>query len=405
MKNYTLFFMLLLTTCNLFAGKIIKYQAYNKLEITDEKKKYGLYVKSINSYLIGHTFSDGVGILTFEDEITSIGEYAFYSTNIKSITIPESVTIIGEKAFADCSSLQSIILPERLTTIGDYAFEDCKQLRSIVIPNSVKNFGRCVFWSCENLYSVTLPQSIKTLDGTFAFCRSLSSIKLPSGITSIGGSCFFDCVFLREIVLPDGIRNIGKHAFFNCNRLTKINIPEKTETIGKAAFADCKNLTSINIPDNVKEIGENAFSGCKDLTIHITPCYKQYFRDMPALSALPVVADIQSSCKNESSKEGNEDREPKFPGGEAALRNFIATNLSYPAEAQANGIQGKVIIRFKIDEKGYVRDIEIVKSGGDPSLDKEALRLIRSMPQWEPGYSNGKAASFIKTIPLNFKLQ
>jgi len=95
---------------------------------------------------------------------------------------------------------------------------------------------------------------------------------------------------------------------------------------------------------------------------------------------------------------------PEFPGGEMALRIFIADSIRYPIEAQEKGIQGKVYIKFVVNKKGKVTNA-IVKRGVDPSLDKEALRVINILPDWKPGTQDGKNVNVGYTVPILFKLK
>lgn len=96
---------------------------------------------------------------------------------------------------------------------------------------------------------------------------------------------------------------------------------------------------------------------------------------------------------------------PEFPGGQQALFKFLSENVKYPVIAQENGIQGRVICQFVVNKDGSIVDVEVVRSGGDPSLDKEAVRVIKSMPKWKPGKQRGKAVRVKYTVPVNFKLQ
>ncbi|MBO4690977.1 MAG: energy transducer TonB [Paludibacteraceae bacterium] len=96
---------------------------------------------------------------------------------------------------------------------------------------------------------------------------------------------------------------------------------------------------------------------------------------------------------------------PEFPGGTQALFKYLSENVKYPVIAQENGIQGRVICQFVVNKDGSIVDVEVVRSGGDPSLDKEAVRVIKSMPKWNPGKQRGKAVRVKYTVPVNFKLQ
>ncbi|GAB6123322.1 TonB family protein [Dysgonomonas termitidis] len=94
---------------------------------------------------------------------------------------------------------------------------------------------------------------------------------------------------------------------------------------------------------------------------------------------------------------------PSFPGGLDAQQRFIADGLKYPVEAQAKGIQGRVTIRYVIKSTGEISDIEVIR-GVDPLLDKEAIRIVKSMPKWEPGKQGGKAVDVYYTLPIVFRL-
>ena len=95
---------------------------------------------------------------------------------------------------------------------------------------------------------------------------------------------------------------------------------------------------------------------------------------------------------------------PTFPGGDQALFKFLSDNIRYPVIAQENGIQGRVICQFVVNRDGSIVDVEVVRSV-DPSLDREAIRVIRSMPNWKPGMQRGKAVRVKYTLPVNFRLQ
>lgn len=95
---------------------------------------------------------------------------------------------------------------------------------------------------------------------------------------------------------------------------------------------------------------------------------------------------------------------PEFPGGTGALMQFLGKNIKYPVVAQENGVQGRVIVQFVVNKDGSIVDPAVVRSV-DPYLDKEALRVIRSMPKWKPGMQRGKSVRVKYTVPVTFKLQ
>ncbi len=125
-------------------------------------------------------------------------------------------------------------------------------------------------------------------------------------------------------------------------------------------------------------------------------------------------ADDDTEIKVDDIEEDDEEEEPEvffivenmpiFPGGEIGLRKYIATHVRYPTVARENGIQGKVFVRFIVNYKGKVGKVSIAR-GVDPLLDKEAIRVIKTLPQWKAGEQRGKKVSVWFTVPINFQLQ
>ncbi|MBR5919353.1 MAG: energy transducer TonB [Prevotella sp.] len=95
---------------------------------------------------------------------------------------------------------------------------------------------------------------------------------------------------------------------------------------------------------------------------------------------------------------------PQFPGGDAALMQYLSNNIKYPVVAQENGVQGRVVVSFVVEKDGSITDVKVVRSV-DPSLDKEAQRVVKSMPKWIPGKQNGSAVRVKYNVPVSFKLQ
>lgn len=98
------------------------------------------------------------------------------------------------------------------------------------------------------------------------------------------------------------------------------------------------------------------------------------------------------------------ENQPEFPGGNAAMMKFLSDNIKYPVIAQENGIQGRVICNFVVERDGSITDVQVVR-GVDPSLDKEAVRVIQTMPRWTPGKQRGQAVRVRFTLPVVFRLQ
>jgi hypothetical protein len=166
-------------------------------------------------------------------------------TNLTSVTLPSSLTSIGDGAFGLCSGLTSITIPSSVTSIGEGAFIECG-LTSITIPSSVTSIGQNAFENCTGLTSITIPSSVTSI-GTYAFewCTALTSINIPSSVTSIGDAAFQGCTGLSSITLSSSLTSIGAIAFTYCTHLTSITIPSSVTSIGGDAFDGCTSLSSI----------------------------------------------------------------------------------------------------------------------------------------------------------------
>ena len=202
--------------------------------------------------------------VTIPDSVTSIGDSAFEDCwNLQSVTIPDSVTSIGDSAFRCCDSLQSVTIPDSVTSIGDCVFYNCSFLQSVTIPDSVTSIGDSAFEKCKSLQSVTIPDSVTSIgDSAFEKCKSLQSVTIPDSVTSIGDFAFLDCLSLQSVTIPDSVNSIGIWAFSGCSSLQSVTIPDSVTSIGICAFNSCTSLKSVTIPDSVTSIGDSAFDGC-----------------------------------------------------------------------------------------------------------------------------------------------
>ena len=251
-------------------GNILGTPASNEIFYTS---KDGKIVTPVNKdvfggVLLSNTYDNGVGVITFDRPITSVGDYAFKDCrSLTSVTIPESVTSIGNSAFAYCSSLTSVTIPESVTAIGGLAFYRCSSLTSVTIPESVTTIGDSAFAFCGSLTSVTIPESVTSIgDSAFEYCSSLTSVTIPDSVTTIGDSAFEYCSSLTSVTIGKGVTTIGGSAFSGCSSLTSVTIPDSVTTIESEVFSGCSSLTSVTIPDSVTTIGGSAFSGCSSLT-------------------------------------------------------------------------------------------------------------------------------------------
>jgi protein TonB len=122
------------------------------------------------------------------------------------------------------------------------------------------------------------------------------------------------------------------------------------------------------------------------------------------LKAKEVIAQPEPPKEEETKVFDVVEQMPSFPGGQSALLQYLSSNIKYPVVAEENGVQGRVIVTFVVEKDGSITDVKVVKSV-DPSLDKEAQRVVKSMPKWIPGKQNGAAVRVKYTVPVTFRLQ
>ena len=122
------------------------------------------------------------------------------------------------------------------------------------------------------------------------------------------------------------------------------------------------------------------------------------------LKAKEVIAEPEPPKVEETKVFDVVEQMPSFPGGQAALMSWLGSNIKYPVVAEENGVQGRVVCTFVVERDGSITDVKVVR-GVDPSLDKEAVRVLKAMPKWIPGKQNGSAVRVKYTVPVTFKLQ
>ena len=193
--------------------------------------------------------------------VVGISKYAFEGEKLTSVTLPNTVTYIGARAFYECSQLNSVSFGDSVTSIDDGAFESCNNLKEIVLPNSLTNIEGFAFCGCDSLTTVVIPDSVTTI-GSQAFysCDLLNSVVIGDAVTTIRGSAFSNCNNLTSVTFGDSVQYIASHAFA-WSGLTSVVLPESVRTIEYGAFRECKKLTSVTIPDTVTYIEEGAIDG------------------------------------------------------------------------------------------------------------------------------------------------
>lgn len=222
---------------------------------------------------------------SFVYELTDDGNIRLtgYNGNDKALVIPakiddRAVTVIGDDAFSNKTTLESVAIPESVVSIGNYAFNNCPSLKTVFISKSVLDIGAYALTNCDLLTNIFVNADnpryrdengvLLSKDGAELICcpgGRYGKFDVPAGIKKISRLAFYWCTGLEIITLPDGISEIGVYAFEGCNKIESINIPAGIKTIEKRAFAFCSSISEITLPDSVVSIGEQAFFGCSAL--------------------------------------------------------------------------------------------------------------------------------------------
>ncbi|MBR5982765.1 MAG: leucine-rich repeat domain-containing protein, partial [Bacteroidales bacterium] len=242
----------------------------------------------------------GLSELTIGSSVTSIGDNAFYCSNLSTVNFnAENCTNMGDynnQAFGSITSLTTLNIGERVKNIPAYAFYNCSGLTgTLIIPDSVTNIGEYAFYGCSglsaldfnaknctsigdyvwygcsSLTTLNIDENVTIIPGyAFKSCSGVSEVTIPDAVTSIGERAFSGCTGLNEITIPDSVTSIGDYAFYGCTGLTTVNFnAENCTTMGDSfypVFKGCSTLSTLNIGENVKNIPDYAFYNCSGLT-------------------------------------------------------------------------------------------------------------------------------------------
>ena len=200
--------------------------------------------------------------LEIKDGLQFLGRGAFWCRRLQEVVIGEGITTLPN-AFSICGSLASVTLPQSLTAIGEEAFRDCESLREVALPAHLETIGNEAFSHCNSLERMVFPASLKKLgEQSFGDCTGLQSVVLPAGLEEIGKAAFYCCESLEQVefagaAAAGGI--IGPQAFQFCNSLQRVVIPEGIQVIGQEAFSWCRRLSQVVLPKSLKQVDKTAF--------------------------------------------------------------------------------------------------------------------------------------------------
>ena len=192
----------------------------------------------------------------------------FYNNgSIKSISIGDGITAVGDRSFVTLNNLESLSLPEGLLTIGKYAFTECRLLTSVSFPDSLTAIKQGAFSDCAGFKAVVIPDKVTEVGAdAFRSCYNIKTLNLSKSLKSIGEEAFGWCYKLRSLELPDEVEILGYESFGGCTDLKKVTIPASVRSM-EGAFLECFGLDEVYFKGDAPENLEWAFYSC-DLTAY-----------------------------------------------------------------------------------------------------------------------------------------
>ena len=261
------------------------------------------------------------------DGTITIGDHAFYYSNVEKVFIPSSVISVEGSAFYSAKQLAEIELPNSVERLGSSAFYGCSALSSVTLSSQLSSILSFTFLGCASLKNITFPAKVKDIDRTaFGYCYSLQkfevddsnpffscddgvlyskdkkaivrcpialyseNFKIAEGVTTIADNAFMGCKNIQNFTVPMSVDSIGQHAFEGCS-LNSIQLPENVKFAGYEAFNDCDSLKTFLVPKSLEEIAQSLFSACGSLSfvkLHgdITKIGRSAFRFCRGLSTI-----------------------------------------------------------------------------------------------------------------------
>lgn len=214
---------------------------------------------------------DKLNGVTIPDEIdgkmvTAVAQNGFSGCDIKEVRFGGNITELGNFAFANCSNL-SVVTLDGVTKLGISAFEGCVSLGKITVPESVTTVGERCFYGCTALERAEI--SCKTVGGyAFSNCASLAEVIVLQGVETLGDRCFDGCVKLTAVTLPSSLTDVGAYSFAHASSLAEITLPTGLDVISTGMFSGCTSLRNVDM-GNIKYIESYAFEDCTSLDLVI----------------------------------------------------------------------------------------------------------------------------------------
>lgn len=220
-----------------------------------------------------------------------------------TLIIPGELKSVAEGMFAGRRDLKSATIPDSVTHVGDLAFKHCDSCKFTIGAN-VESFGQEAFFGCRALKGPLILEKVMEIKTSAFTCSGLTHVEILGNVQEIGRGAFHMCSYLQKVVIGGGVKIVGKNAFSRCTNLSDLTITDGVEVIEYRAFDGCERLDTVTIPDSVTEIGEDAFHGCNLKKVYV---YNTRTRDLVIDSGVDhtIVEIIKDPTDCISSKRSN----------------------------------------------------------------------------------------------------
>lgn len=227
--------------------------------------------------------------------VTALSNDLFFNKNqVKSVTVPDSVTTLHDGVFRVCSSLQHVKLSTNIVSFGESTFSACISLTNIALPASLTNLGNNTFNQCDKLENITVDPAnshYQSSDGIFynkgatvlirvPQAKQLANYTVPGTVTAITAYAADECTGLQQVTIPGNVVTIGEGAFRSCPALNSLTLEENIKSIGNYAFYNSPGLNSVTVPASVTNIGITAFAYSSNMTAINIAAGNTVYRDI-----------------------------------------------------------------------------------------------------------------------------
>ncbi len=314
----------------------------NETEIEIAAEYEGLPVVEIGPSAFAS--NEKITSITIPSTVTTIGDSAFMGTTFKSISLPAGLLTIGKSAFYG-AGITSISIPDSVTEVGMMAFQECKNLSEVHLGSGLKNISEGMFSTCTALSEITIPETIESI-GRSAFLNSaFTEIVIPDNVTELGESAFSNSTQLVRAEIGDGVTELPERVFSNCYSLEKVILSDNITSLGDWAFFSCYNLSELVLPTQFKNADGDPFCNCWTLTIYCVASEKP-----STLSEnWAGVCDVVWNCENNNISEDGK----IYYKTENGLRfSVYASNKTAEYERQKTTLSGDIVVPSKVQLDG-----------------------------------------------------